>query len=440
MFPWLCAIFAIAFCCLVVRAVLTRQLLVPPVETPPSLVERGYTANFLAGKIMSEMQDIGRDASSIPHDIITANDSQPDIQIPGQELSYSSTVRFLKTAVNQTDVVVHVGITRLGDSADSYVAHVHIEGGPFDFRQGMVTFKGSDLDRFVRDIAIQAMRLAEPNILASHLFSKVQKEKCSLAKCNYREVEAIYDEVLNMPASEQGEWALAGKGLILITQGFYKEAEEQTREALASYPGSAALQANLGIALEGQKKTVDALDQLRAGARAKSRTAENLRLLGDALIHVDRYEEAMQAFDEASRMRPDFTDNLHDWGEALVKLGRYDDAIKKLSRAVALRPEHAPSYVEWGRALERKGEILAAAQKYAKARELDPTTLSSHEESIALLRRKTLNVNRSDTPASDATTTPRTTPSQQLQLAAAESQTRGIRGSTGRAGMPASQL
>jgi tetratricopeptide (TPR) repeat protein len=367
------------------------------------------------------MQDIGRDASSIPHDIITANDSQPDLQIPGQELSYSSTVRFLKTVVNQTDVVVHVGITKLGDGVDSYAAHVQIEGGPFDFRQGMVTFKGSDLDRFVRDIAIKAMRLAEPNILASHLFSQVQKEKCSLEKCNYHQVEEIYDEVLNMPASEQGEWALAGKGLILITQGFYKEAEEQTREALSTYRDSAALKANLGIALEGQKKTADALNELKSGAKAKSKTAENLRLLGDALIHAERYDEALQAFSEAARMRPDFTDNLHDWGEALVKVGRYDDAIEKLSRAVALRPELAPSYVEWGRALERKGDILGAAQKYARAQQLDQTTLSSHEESIALLRRKTQNVNRSDTPASDATATPRTNPSQKLQLAAAES-------------------
>ena len=385
--PWLFALLTIGFFCLVVRGVLTRQLLVPPVETPPSLSERGYTSGFLAERIMASMKDIGQDAESIPHDTMTDNDAQPDIQIPGQEMSYASTVRFIKGVIKRTDVIVHIGITRAGDSADSYVAHVQIEGGPFNSRESEVRFEGRDLDRFVNDIAVKAMRLAEPNILASHLYSQVQKTRCSLAQCDYNDIVAIYDEVLALPASEQGEWALAGKAWLLASQGLSKEAERQTREALTVYQHSAVLHASLGIALEQQHRTDDALEALRIGASETSKTAENLRLLGDVLLHANRYNEALDAFKQADRMKPDSVDNLHDWGEALVSIGKYDEAIDKLSRAVALRPDLAPSYAEWGRALEHKGDLPGASRKYAQAQQRDAGTLSPQESHLAQLAR-----------------------------------------------------
>jgi len=417
--PWVFALLTAAFFCLVVRGVLTRQLLVPPVETPPSLVERGYTSSFLAERIMSSMRKIGQDAESIPHDTMTDNDAQPDIQIPGQEMSYASTVRFIKGVVKRTDVVVHVGITKVNDSADSYVAHVQIEGGPFNSRESAVPFEGRDLEEFVHNIAVKAMRLAEPNILASHLYSQVQKTKCSLAQCDYGEVVTIYDEVLALPASEQGEWALAGKAWLLANQGLSKEAEQQSREALTVYKDSAILRASLGIALEQQHRVDDAVEALRAGASEKSRTAENLRLLGDVLLHAKRYSEALDAFEQADRIKPDSVDNLHDWGEALMSVGRYDEAIEKLSRAVALRPDRAPSYVQWGRALDRKGDLLGASRKYAQALQLDAETLSPRESHMAQLEKVLQERAISGTPSPDARVRPVSNPPAALPFQAA---------------------
>ncbi|HEX3381294.1 MAG TPA: tetratricopeptide repeat protein [Paraburkholderia sp.] len=381
--PWLFVIVAIGFICLVVRGVLTPQLLVPPVETPQALTERGYTSNFLAERIMSAMKDIGQDAESIPHSAMTENDAQPDIQIPGPEISYSTTVRFIKGVLHRNDVAVHVGITKTNNSADSYIAHVQIEWGPFNAREGTVPFEGRDIERFVRDIAVMAMRLAEPNMLASHLFTQVQTSKCEYAQCDYREIVGIYDEVLALPASEQAEWALAGKAWLLVSQRHSKEAEQQTREALTQHQHSAVLHASLGIALEQQDRIDDALKELRTGADEKSHTAENLRLLGDVLLHAKRDREALDAFKKADDMKPNTLNTLHDWGEALVETGHDDAAIDKLSRAVALRPDLAPSYVQWGHALEHKGDPRDAARKYAHALQLDPSTLSPREIDLA---------------------------------------------------------
>ncbi|MFP3569537.1 tetratricopeptide repeat protein [Paraburkholderia sp. SIMBA_030] len=419
--PWVCALLAVAFFSLVVRGVLTRQLLVPPVETPHSLVERGYTSDFLAVRIMSAMRKIGQDAQSIPHDTMADNDAQPDIQIPGQDMSYASTVRFIKGVVKRPDVVVHVGITKVSDSADSYVAHVQIEGGPFNSRESAVPFVGRDPEIFVRDIATQAMRLAEPNVLASHLYSEVQKTRCSPAQCDYREVVDIYDEALALPASEQSEWALAGKVWLLTRQGLSQQAEQQSREALTVYKDSAVLRATLGIALEQQHRIDDALDALQAGAREKSKTAENLRLLGDVLLHAKRYPEALDAFRKAAKMTPDSVDNLHDWGEALVTVGRYDEAIDKLSRAVALRPDLAPSYAEWGRALDRKGDLSGAGRKYARAAELDAGSLSTREIQMARLSKAFQDADGPGTPMPDVKTRPVSNSPAALQFQAAQS-------------------
>ncbi|MGF6413388.1 tetratricopeptide repeat protein [Paraburkholderia sp. MM5482-R1] len=384
--PWLFILLTIGSICLVVRGVLTRQLLVPPVETPQTLTERGYTANFLAERIMSAMKEIGQDAESIPHDTMTSNDAQQDIQIPGQEMSYATTVRFIKGVLKRDDVAVHIGITKTNSSADSYVAHVQIEHGPFNGRESTVPFEGRDLEKLVHDIAVTAMRLAEPNILASHLFTQVQKKtKCSLAQCDYREIVGIYDEVLALPSSEQAQWAVAGKAWLLDSQQRSTEAEQQIREALTQYKHSAVLRASLGIALEQQNRIDDALKELRAGAKEKSRTAENLRLLGDVLLHSKKHDrEALEAFRQAAKMNPDSVDTLHDWAEALVKTGHDDEAIDKLSHAVALRPDLAPSYVEWGHALEHKGALREAARKYAQALQLDAGTLSARERELAL--------------------------------------------------------
>ncbi|MEX3786256.1 tetratricopeptide repeat protein [Paraburkholderia sp. BR14374] len=383
--PWLVILLTIGSICLVARGVLTRQLLVPPVETPQALTERGYTSNFVAERIMSAMKEIGRDAESIPHDTMTSNDAQQDIQIPGQEMSYATTVRFIKGLLQREDVAVHVGITKTNNSADSYVAHVQIEHGPFNGRESTVPFEGRDLEKFVHDIATTAMRLAEPNILASHLFTQVQKTKCSLAQCDYREIVEIYDEVLALPSSEQAQWAVAGKAWLLDSQQRSKEAEQQIREALTQYKDSAVLRASLGIALEQQNRIDDALEELRTGANETSRTAENLRLLGDVLLHTNRHDrEALDAFRRAAEMNPESVDTLHDWAEALVKTGHYDEAIEKLARAVALRPDLAPSYAEWGRALEHKGALREAARKYAQALQLDAATLSARERELAL--------------------------------------------------------
>lgn len=385
--PWLFLVLAAPFCLLVISGALTQHVQVPPVEAPKAFVETGYTPEFLAERILSAMRGISSDSDAVPHDASLDDGDTPNIKLPGEDMSYASIVGFLKSTIftSRQDVIVHIGITHTGDSADSYVAHIQIENGPFNSMHEDVVFSGNDFNRSVQDIAVEVMRLVEPNTLASHLFTTVQKTQCSLDQCDYSKVEAIYDDVLGRPGSRERLWALAGKGWLLLRQNRAEEAEQQSRDALLLYPHSGVLRANLGIALEQEKRIDAAIKELREGAREKYSTAENQRLLGDVLLHAHRNAEAISAFRRANAMRKDDVNILHDWGEALVGNGQYEEAIVKLSRAVELRPDLAPSYELWGQALENEGDLSHAAQKYAEADKRDSGALTPHEKQLALL-------------------------------------------------------
>ncbi|MEM5423565.1 tetratricopeptide repeat protein [Paraburkholderia ferrariae] len=385
--PWIILVLAGPFCWLVISGALTQHVLVPPVETPKALADTGYTPEFLAERILAAMRGISSDSDAVPHDVSLADNDSPDIKLPGEDMSYASIVGFLKSTLfrNKQDVVVHIGITHVNGSADAYVAHIQIENGPFNAMHDDVAFTGTDFNQSMRDIAIEVMRLVEPNTLASHVFAAVQKTRCSPGQCDYSEVEAIYDDVLGRPGSMQHQWALAGKGWLLLRQNRSEEAEQQSRDALLLYPHSAVLRANLGIALEQERRIDAAIEELRAGAHERWSTAENQRLLGDVLLHAHRYAEAVSAFHRADEMHRDDVNILHDWGEALIDNGQYDAAIVKLAHAVELRPDFAPSYELWGQALEGEGDFSHAAQKYAEADKRDSGALTPHEKQLAML-------------------------------------------------------
>ncbi|WP_321936010.1 tetratricopeptide repeat protein [Paraburkholderia sp. J8-2] len=385
--PWFILILVAPFCLLVISGARTQHVLVPPVEAPTAFVNTGYAPEFLAQRILAAMRGISSESDAVPHDASLADSDSPDIKIPGEDMSYASIVGFLKLTFfrDKPDVIVHIGITHTGDSADAYVAHIQIENGPFNAMHDDVAFSASDFDKSMQDIAARVMRLVEPNTLASHLFTKVQKTRCSLDQCDYGEIDAIYDDVLGRPGSRERLWALAGKGWLLLRQNRAEEAEQLTRDALLLYPHSGVLRANLGIALEQEKRIDAAIRELRLGAREKFSTAENQRLLGDVLLHAHRYDEALSAFRRANTMHEDDVNILHDWGEALVDTGQNEAAIARLSRAVELRPDLAPSYELWGQALENEGDLSHAAQKYAEADKRDSGALSPHEKQLALL-------------------------------------------------------
>jgi tetratricopeptide (TPR) repeat protein len=373
-----------------------QKLTVPPISVPPSLETRGYRPESVAGLVTMEMQKMGALADvTIPHEEISgASQSRLEIRIPGQDITYHAMLDFLKQMTDHTDVAVRIDIAESEGSA--FVAHLRIEGGPFDGREEKVEAKrdSTGIDAFIKEIGTTAIELAQPNVLASHYVKEAEGNHCSGAECdlNFSKAERIYDKVLGLPMGRSGAQAQAqaiaqaGKADILIIRGKFTDARELSKEGIARFGESAALHQINAIALEHDGHRDEAIRELRASVGRSDATAETWRVYGDVLIHAwnesgdpAQYDEAIDAFESANEAQQHFADNLHDWGEALLLNGKLDDAVEKFSSAVRVSGDrHGPSRIGWSIALYCKGDVKGARMELDRASHID-----SHDDAVA---------------------------------------------------------
>lgn len=99
--------------------------------------------------------------------------------------------------------------------------------------------------------------------------------------------------------------------------------------------------------------------------------------LSDVLLRQNRYQEAYQAATQAAKRNPQSARDFYLGGQALVKLERPDDAQKWLERAVALDPTYPDALYALGQLYMRAGEKEKGVETLKRFRELKakaPTT------------------------------------------------------------------
>jgi hypothetical protein len=135
-------------------------------------------------------------------------------------------------------------------------------------------------------------------------------------------------------------------GTALLGLKLYQQAEPHLRRALALRPNDPATLNNLGNVVAAVGKHEDAIQCFRQVLAIQSRFAPAHYNLGQSLAALDRLEEAVVSFgaalENASGADPDrLADVYASLGEALVGLRRYDDALAACRAMSGLRPELA---------------------------------------------------------------------------------------------------
>jgi protein O-mannosyl-transferase len=161
-------------------------------------------------------------------------------------------------------------------------------------------------------------------------------------------------------------------GVVLAEQGRRAEAIAQYAQAVADDP---AAHYALGFELDGDGKTREAIEHLRAYVRALPDDINSIRayiLLGRALARDGQTEDAMLAYREALRRQPLNADARGGLADALLARERFDEAIGEYEEYLRAMPGSATAHYNLGLALVAKNREADAARAFARAVEIQP--------------------------------------------------------------------
>ncbi len=178
----------------------------------------------------------------------------------------------------------------------------------------------------------------------------------------------------------------ANLAVALDGQGRTEEAIQQNFVALQIKPDFEEAHYNLGIVLEKQGRIDEAIEHFLEALRIRPGYVEVQNNLGVALEKQGRIDEAIRHFLEAVRIKPDFEEAQNNLGISLGKQGRIDEAIEHFLEAVRIRPDYAEAHNNLGIALFHKGNIEGAIDHFREALRIEPNyVVANHNLKRALM-------------------------------------------------------
>ena len=182
--------------------------------------------------------------------------------------------------------------------------------------------------------------------------------------------EQCYRRILAAEPNHADAWHLLG--IIAYQVGRHELAVEYIGRAIGSSGTVAAFHNNLGNALQGQGKLVEAVACYHRAVQLKPDYVEAHNNLGTALRVQGMLGEAAACYRRALELNPDYAEAHNNLGTALSDQGKPDDAVACYRRAVQLKPDFAEAHNNLGTALQGQGKLDGAVACYRRALELKP--------------------------------------------------------------------
>lgn len=166
-------------------------------------------------------------------------------------------------------------------------------------------------------------------------------------------------------------------GIVLATRRAFAQAKTPLMAAAAVDDSDAVV---FNVLSACAFETGDYAGALEAADRALSLRsgypeAHNNR--GNALLRLERPEEAAQAFWAALRFTPRDPELHLNLGNALEALDRLSEALESIERAIAMQPRLVSAHVNRANVLQRLGRHWEALEAYDQALALDPDNVDA---------------------------------------------------------------
>lgn len=164
----------------------------------------------------------------------------------------------------------------------------------------------------------------------------------------------------------------------------YDEAIAQYRRLIESNPKDIVAHLDLGYALRARGDTAGATAEFMTAIAKYTEVARNepnivaRRMLGDALVATERYDEAAAAYQEGIDLVPNAVGLHYKKGEALRSAKKFDDAAVKFRLAIKAEPKYAQAHNTLAIALSEMGKTDEALREFQAAVAIDPRYPSYH--------------------------------------------------------------
>lgn len=160
--------------------------------------------------------------------------------------------------------------------------------------------------------------------------------------------------------------------LNLLNSGQLAAAERMAVQLIAQYPNVFILHNVLGIALDGQQKFGEAIEQYRKALSIQPNMPDLHFNLGIALANVGRLEEASDSYRKAIQLQPRFFEAYGNLGTILQRQGLLEEATACYRKGLSINPQDARGYFNLGTALRDQGKLDEAIASYRQAIKLFP--------------------------------------------------------------------
>jgi tetratricopeptide (TPR) repeat protein len=176
------------------------------------------------------------------------------------------------------------------------------------------------------------------------------------------------DPLVNQLALEgRGPRRYLEVGQEALERGNYETAATAFRQVVARSPEDPRGRYNLALALAGQGKVAEGIEQLRVALDLDPDYGDALFNLGALLALGGRFGEAAAAYERLSRLEPEDGSVSVQWAAALRDAGRLEDAAAVVGDLLQRQPDHPRGLLLSAALLQARDETAEAARRLEQA-------------------------------------------------------------------------
>ncbi|HEY5798772.1 MAG TPA: tetratricopeptide repeat protein [Burkholderiaceae bacterium] len=207
---------------------------------------------------------------------------------------------------------------------------------------------------------------------AQLLQTAVAKHQCGQVS----EAEAIYERILQIDAKQFD--ALQLLGLIKRSKGEVQHAYELLALAASVNPTNVTIHATLGNALLDLQRYAEALTSYDRFLSVTPDFAEVLNNKANALSALGREVEAMACYEQALQKQADFPDAYFNRGNLHMDMRHYGQALIDYEQVLRIDANHYQAWNNRGNALQKLERFPEALQSYLRGLGIAPLNPELH--------------------------------------------------------------